>query len=352
MHRAFPGIQKRITMHAGRRYTLKEFLYWTRRDIYILAVSAIIPTALFHLLDWKWLAIPWVPIALVGTAAAFIVGFRNTHTYNRLWEARQIYGTIVNTSRAWGMMARDYVKGGADALQLQQLHRQLIYRHIAWLTALRFQLREPKIWENIKAKISNHEYSRLYTVDEWTGNLEEQLRPLLGEEDLRYILSKKNRATHLISLQSGQLKELKAKGLIDPLNYIELENLLVNLYEQQGKCERIKNFPYPRQFATINQMFIRLFVFLIPFGTLGEFQKLTDRLGEWIIWFSVPFSVVIAWVFMAMEKVGESTENPFEGGANDVPITAMSRTIEIDLREMLDELELPPALSPVNNILM
>jgi putative membrane protein len=149
-------------------------------------------------------------------------------------------------------------------------------------------------------------------------------------------------------LQSAHFKRLKEEGLLDPFSCLELESLLTNLYEQQGKCERIKNFPYPRQFATINQMFIRLFASLIPVGILNEFQKL----GDWMIWLTIPFSVIVAWIFMTMERIGESTENPFEGGANDVPITAMSRTIEIDLREMLDEQDLPPALAPVNHILM
>ena len=339
-------------MHAGKRYSLQEFLYWTRRDIYILAVWALIPTVLFQLLHWHWLAIPWVPIALVGTAAAFIVGFRNTQTYNRLWEARQIYGAIVNTSRSFGILVRDCIQGGADKEMLRHIHEQMIYRHIAWLTAMRFQLRESKIWENIKSKPSNTEYSTHYKVEEWDHKLDESLQPFLSAEDLAYVLGKKNRATHLISLQSRQLRELKEQGLIDPLNYVALENLLVNLYEQQGKCERIKNFPYPRQFATINQMFIRLFVSFIPFGTLSEFSKLSEKNGSWIVWLAIPFSVIISWVFMAMERIGESTENPFEGGPNDVPITSMSRTIEIDLREMLDEQELPPALGPVNNIIM
>lgn len=335
-------------MHAGRRYSLKEFIYWTRRDIYVLSVFAIIPTALFYFLNWKWLGIPWVPIALVGTAAAFIVGFRNTQTYNRLWEARQIYGAIVNTSRSFGLLVKDFISGEADKETLHKIHTEMIYRHIAWLTAMRYQLRESKTWENIRNKKSNLEYSSLYKVDEWENDLGNSLKPFLSPAEQEYVLSKKNRATHIISLQSAQLKRLKEQGLIEPLNYVELENLLVNLYEQQGKCERIKNFPYPRQFATINQMFIRLFAGLIPFGILNEFQKL----GDWMIWLSVPFSVVVGWIFLTMERIGESTENPFEGGANDVPITAMSRTIEIDLREMLDEKELPPALTPVNQILM
>ena len=326
-------------MHAGSRYTLKEFLMWTRRDIYVLLILATIPTVLYQCLDWKWLAIPWVPITMIGTAAAFIVGFKNTQTYNRLWEARQIYGAIVNTSRAWGIMARDCVSQ-------PEANKTLIYRHIAWLTALRFQLREPRAWENTN-KSYNREYRRFYSVPEQETKLDDELSKFLPAEEQAYVLSKKNRATHLIALLSKQLKTLKEKGLIDPLSYIEMQNLLVNLYEQQGKCERIKNFPYPRQFASINLFFIRLFVIIVPFGLLNEFQKL----GEYAIWLNIPFSLLVTWVFSSMERVGESTENPFEGGANDVPISSMSRTIEIDLREMLDEKDLPLAITPVNNIL-
>lgn len=334
-------------MHAGSHYTLKEFLLWTRREIYVLLMLALVPTVLYQCLNWHWLAVPWVPITLVGTAAAFIVGFKNTQTYNRLWEARQIWGAIVNTSRAWGMMVKDCVILPDAATDAKVIHRQLIYRHVAWLTALRFQLRESRVWENMN-KSYNREYSQFFTVAEKVQKLDEELKKYLSDEELTYVLSKKNRATHIVSLQSKQLRELKQLGYIDPLNYVELENLLVNFYEQQGKCERIKNFPYPRQFASINLFFVRLFVFMVPFGMLKEFEKL----GDHMVWLTIPFSVLVSWVFSSMEKVGESTENPFEGGPNDVPITSMSRTIEIDLREMLDETDLPPAIQAVNNILM
>lgn len=334
-------------MHAGSHYTIKEFLLWTRREIYILLVLAIVPTVLYHYLGWHWLAVPWVPITLVGTAAAFIVGFKNTQTYNRLWEARQIWGAIVNGSRAWGIMVKDGVIAPDAAADAKVIHQQLIYRHIAWLTALRFQLRESRAWENMN-KSYNKEYSQFFTVAEKVQKLDEELKKFLSADELAYVLSKKNRATHIISLQSKHLRELKQQQYIEPLSYIELENLLVNFYEQQGKCERIKNFPYPRQFASINLFFVRLFVFMVPFGMLKEFEKL----GEHMVWLTIPFSVLVSWVFSSMEKVGESTENPFEGGANDVPITSMSRTIEIDLREMLDETDLPPAIQAVNNILM
>ena len=136
--------------------------------------------------------------------------------------------------------------------------------------------------------------------------------------------------------------------LIDNFRHIGMENMLVNLYDQQGKCERIKNFPYPRQFATINLYFARLFTFLVPFGMLQEF----DKLGDHYVWLTIPFTVLVCWVFLAMEKIGEATENPFEGTPNDIPMAALCRTIEIDLREMLDEKDVPPPVGAVNNILM
>ncbi|GAB3991554.1 bestrophin family ion channel [Spirosoma daeguense] len=338
-------------MHSGRKYSLKEFILWTRRDIYWLFALAVVPTVLYQVVGWKWLGIPWVPIAMIGTAAAFIVGFKNNATYSRLWEARQIYGGIVNLSRTWGIMAKDFINSRTaditvSSQELHQISEQLILRHVAWLTAMRFQLREARTWENL-TKPYNAEYRQFYTVAEHGGDLAEELKPLLSSLEAEYVLSKKNRAVHLISLQSKQLSELAAQGLLSDFRYVEMAGILKDLYDQQGKCERIKNFPYPRQFASINLFFIRLFVILVPFGLLQEFAKM----GEHFIWLTIPFSVLVSWVFNAMERVGESTENPFEGGANDVPITAMSRGIEIDLREMLDQSDIPSAIQPVNNIL-
>lgn len=337
-------------MHAGRKYGLKQFLLWTRRDIYWLTLLGTVPVLLYQFAGLKWIAIPWVPIAMIGTAAAFIVGFKNTQTYNRLWEARQIYGAILNLTRAWGIMVRDYISPEGSTLSFEEtaaFHQQLIYRHIGWLTALRFQLREPRAWENME-KPYNAEYRAHYQIPERESSLQNELGKYLSSDECDYIAGKKNKAVQIISLQSAQLKTLFDKGLIDTLRFIELERMLKDFYDQQGKCERIKNFPYPRQFASINLFFIRIFVYLVPLGMLNEFAKL----GEHMVWLTIPFSVLVSWVFNSMERVGESTENPFEGGPNDVPITAMSRTMEIDLRDMLDETNLPPALQPMNDILM
>ena len=130
-------------MHAGKHYTLKEVLYWTRREIYVLLVLGSVPTILHEVWNIR-LTLPWVPVALIGTAVAFIIGFKNNATYGRLWEARQIWGGIVNTSRSWGIMVKDYITTGNGTIspeELRKIQTRLIYRHVGWLTALRFQLR-------------------------------------------------------------------------------------------------------------------------------------------------------------------------------------------------------------------
>lgn len=336
-------------MHIGTSYKLSEFLLWTRRNIYLLFPIGILPVVLYHVLGWHWIAIPWTVVALLGTAAAFLVGFKNTQTYNRTWEARQIWGSILNSSRTWGVHCRDFVTSDEQAV------KTLIYRHFAWVTALRYQMREARAWESA-AKAHNVEYSRFYSIPEKEAPLETELAKYLNPSELQYVLSTKNRAAQIMSLQSKTLRELSDKGQLDNFRFLELEKLVRDFYDQQGRSERIKNFPYPRQFATINRLFIWLFCILLPFGLVRDFDRLnediTGILSGHMIWFVVLFSMLISWVFTSLEQVGESTENPFEGGANDVPISQMSRSIEIDLREMIGETELPGALQAKNNIVL
>jgi ion channel-forming bestrophin family protein len=339
-------------MHAGQKFSVMEVLLWTRRDIYYLLIISTIPTVCYKLLGWTWLAIPWLPIALVGTAVAFVVGFKNNASYDRLWEARKAWGAITNASRGWGIMIQDYVtnKHAVVPLSESELHiikTQFMNRHFAWLTALRFYLREPRAWESIYQKHNAEYKEKWFSVAEHKGEMRTELSKYLTADELESIMTKSNRAAQIIALQSTHLKKLLEQGYIEDFRHMELEKSLLEFYNQQGVSERIKNFPYPRQFATINLYFIKLFVVLIPLGMLQEF----DRLGEFI-WLSIPFSALSAWIFTTMEKIGESTESPFEGSANDVPITAISRSIEIDLREMFGMGNIPAALKPENNILV
>ncbi|KQN36048.1 multidrug transporter [Pedobacter sp. Leaf41] len=336
-------------MHAGRKYTFFEFILWTRRDLYRLTILAVIPTILYHFCGFTFLSISWVPVALLGTAVSFIIGFKNNASYSRLWEARQIYGGIINISRAFGVMIRDFLESKDKSIEV----KVIFYRHFAWLTALRFQLREPRAWENMDDP-RNVEYSRNYHIAEKIDKLEEVLAKYLSADELSYVLTKKNKATQLMALQSSHINRLFASGNISDLQLQSLQNAITVFYDNQGKAERIKNFPYPRHFSSIATIMLNLFVFLVPYGLLNDFNKLGNGtlIEGYSIWLNIPFAILLTWVFNSLDVVGESSSNPFEGNANDVPITNISRTIEIDMRDMLDETDLPPAITPEHNILM
>ncbi len=330
----------------------KEVLNWTKVEIIIFIFIAAIPTILYDVLGYRWLAIPWLPVALVGTAVAFLIGFRNNASYDRLWEARKIWGAIVNSSRAWGIMVKDLITTKHAEIKisendLKNIHTNFIYRHIGWLAALRFQLGQNRVWENSQESTSD-KYKKVFKTFKSESSLDSELNKYFSEGEKVYLSPKKNKATQIISIQSSELKKLWERGLIDNFRHLKLQGMLEKFYDQQGQCERIKTFPYPRQFATVNLFFVWIFILLVPFGMLPEFEKLGGRL----IWLTIPFCVLVSWVFHTMEKVGESTENPFEGGVNNIPMAAISRTIEIDLRDMLDEPDLPEPIQPIKNILM
>ncbi|MEZ4287188.1 MAG: bestrophin family ion channel [Polyangiales bacterium] len=339
-------------MHAGRRFTFSEVVHWTRRDIFLFVALSTIPVLLYEVFGFEWIKLPWLPIALVGTAIAFLIGFKNNASYDRMWEARKIWGAIVNSSRSWGLMARDFITNDYATTplsepELAEIRKRLIYRHIAWLTALRYQLRQPKEWEAMHMK-HNAEYGRNFSVPELLTNIDDELRKHLSESETTYVLSKSNRATAILGLQSQDLRDISTKRYFDEFRHMEMQTMLTDLFTQQGKCERIKNFPFPRQYATINGLLVWIFVLLVPFGMVYEFAKF----GGHFVWMSIPFSALVCWVFNLMERVGEVTEHPFQAGPADIPMTALSRTIEIDLRQLLDETETPPPIGAERSILM
>lgn len=348
----------RPAMYTKKNYSLKNMVWWTRYDTALLVIIALIPVILYEVFDQKWLHLPWLPIAVVGTAVAFIISFQNNASYDRVWEARKIWGGIVNSSRAWGILVNDFITNDftedkASDAGLRAIRKELIFRHVAWLTALRHAMRQPRPWEHVMKHPTNREWGEAIGVREQRFTLEEELQPYLSEEELAYVLSKSNKATQIISLQSKELRQLRTRKLIEDFRHMEMENTLAELYALQGKSERIKNFPYPRQYATLNWTFLWIFVLLLPFGVMFEFDKIGaemvakyPHIGRNFVWLSVPFSVLVMWVFHTMERIGRVSENPFEGTPNDVPITTISRGIEIDLREMIDEdpESIPPAI--------
>jgi putative membrane protein len=313
---------------------------------------------LYELTQWEWLSIPWLPLSVIGTAVAFYIGFKNNQAYDRLWEARKIWGAIVNSSRAFGSTIRAYITNdfAANPLaerELKGIHQKLIYRHIAWLYSLRSQLLIPTPWEHISQNRHIARTARRRIKHFGVGLLDDDitsknLKKLLSTAEYERLINFKNTATQIIDLQSQDLRVLKQQGLIDDFRHMELQKILNDFYIHQGKAERIKKFPLPRQYGNMSFIFVGIFIFLLPFGMVSEFAEL----GDFGVWLSIPFSVLVCWIFLMMELVGDYSENPFEGMGNDIPMYALTRTIEIDLREMLGEKDLPPGVEAVNGVLM
>lgn len=334
-------------MYTKKTYSALQMAVWTRFETFLFFVIITAWVSVYYFSGMEWLKIPWTPLALIGTAVAFVIGFQNNSAYGRIWEARKIWGGIINTSRTLGMFLQDmltneYNKAPVSNERVQSEIKTLTYRHIAWMTALRHAMRKPKPWETAVSHRTNREWD--YHPPEIDSNLETDLKPYISQNDFDYLMDKDNKQTALLYLQSHHLRKLKEEGIIWEFSFLELEALLQELLTLQGKSERIKNFPYPRQFATLNHFFMWIFVLLLPLALVPQFDEIGNTLkdtypiiGDIFVWFSIPFYIIVAWVFHTMERIGRTGENPFEGTANDVPISTIARGIEIDLRQNLGE---------------
>lgn len=334
-------------MFTKKTYSATQMAWWTRYETFLFLGIIVAWVAVSYFFNITWFKIPWTPLALIGTAVAFVIGFQNNAAYGRIWEARKIWGGIVNTSRTFGMLVQDmvnneYAKNPQSDEQLQKEIKTLTYRHIAWMTALRHAMRVSKPWETSSKEKTNSEWD--VKPPEVLSTVEEDIKHLISEEDFNYAMSKDNKQTALLYLQSHHLRKLKEQGVVWEFSFLELEALVKEFFTLQGKSERIKNFPYPRQFATLNHLFMWVFVLLLPLALVPQFADLGTEIvekspvvGKLFVWFSIPFYVIVAWIFHTMERIGRTGENPFEGTANDVPISTIARGIEIDLRQNLGE---------------
>jgi putative membrane protein len=219
---------------------------------------------------------------------------------------------------------------------------------------VRYELRTPRIWEAARA-VQNTEYrERSFEVAERSMPLATALAPYLPQQTIDALLAAGNVPAALMSLQSRAIRALFLAQGLQVLHYAEMQKTLKDLIDQHARAQRIKNFPYPRQYAIVNSLFVWLFALLLPLAMIKEFAGLAapgfmhGQMG----WLTVPFSVLIAWMYLALDQVGESTENPFEGSANDVPITWLSRSIEQELCTLLALPPAPEAASSGGHILM
>ena len=269
---------------------------------------------------YEYPSFPASEISVLGIAVAILLGFRNNEAYNRYWEARTAWGDLMNYSRNFASQVIGYIQPPKEQEREQQIvldiHTELIYRQLAFLNALRLQLRQEETWEEIKPFLSDTEFEKLNTAV--------------------------NRATILNHWQSQRLKELYKSGWIEQEAYVY--GLMVTIKEffaAQGRCERIKSTPLPRQYGFFTKSFVWIFVLLLPFG-------LVQNLG----WGTLPIYIVVATIFTITELIGSRTEEPFERKLEDVAMSSVCRKIEIDMRQQLGESSVPALLEPKDGVLM
>ncbi|MEM1321574.1 MAG: bestrophin family ion channel [Bacteroidota bacterium] len=344
-------------MLINKNISLFKIIKWTWHHItWLLAFASLIAYLYFN--EYLTVNIPWLPISVIGTAVAFYVGFKNNQAYDRMWEARKIWGGIVNDSRTWGMMVDGYISNlireeEMPPTELQQIKRRLIYRHIAWLYAHRSQLLVATPWEHISQGGHTARRAAYYQKKFGTGLVDDEvtrteLQQFLPPSEHDRLIANINTATQIINEQSRDLTTLREEKMIDDFRHMEMGNVLKSFYTLQGKNERIKKFPLPRQYANMSRIFVGIFIFLLPFSMVPELMTL----GDWGFWLSIPITALIGWVYVMMEIVGDYSENPFQGMAHDIPMLSLCRVIEIDLREMLGEMDLPPSVEAKNGVLM
>lgn len=331
-------------MYIGKTLDIPFMWGFAKKNLIRTFVLSALVVGLYQLACFKFLAIPFLPIASIGTAVAFYVGFKNNQAYDRLWEARRLWGGITNTSRT---MASLFISLVED----KDKQREFLYKHIAYINMLRIQLRKTIPWATSKENIHQSSVAESEEIQAF----EEAMKALflkVGKPELYEKMMKlSNQANHVLKSQFIFLKHLKDEKRIDEYEHSDLCKQLTELYTLQGGCERIKTTPLFRQYSVFSRIFVTLFNFMLPFGMLSVMKDM-ESIGGWTIWLTIPFTLLVSWVFYTMEQIGEYSENPFDNGVNDIPISTICRNIEIDLLEMMGEPEIPAKLEPFGLVML
>jgi putative membrane protein len=280
-----------------------HILRYVGRPLVLLLAWDVAVTILWYCLPQHWPEFPMLPITLLGSAVAVYLSFRNTTAYARWWEARTLWGAMVNASRT---LARESL----TLLPDRDAAVVVVRRQIAFVQALRMHLRRQLPWDELAGRLSADDIESLKRV----ANVPNSIHT--------------------------RTAELIAAAKPEPILLSTLARSLSEISNAQGGMERIKNTPLPQQYATYPAIFTHGFCLLLPLG-------LVETLGLY-----TPFgSTVAGFLFLTLLQIGNDIQNPFENREDDVPLTALTRSIEIDLRDMLGEAHGLEPVTPVKGIL-
>lgn len=279
-----------------------------KRLAFLLAFDLAVAIS-YSLFGLEWIGQP-IPLAMVGAALSLFLAFRNNSAYDRWWEARTLWGALVNTSRTLARQALtlvDDAKGNTGA----QCHVALVELQIAYVHALRCHLRKQNPFP--------------------------ELQTLLPRELVDRLRVEKNVPAALLLAMGKVLKKLFQHGRIDSIRLTQLDSTLVDLCNVQGGCERIKNTPLPRQYEVFPRMLVAMYCVMLPIGLVGTLGLITPIA-----------STLVSFIFILLETIGRDLEAPFENAVHDTPLTSLSNTIELNLRQHLGEQELPTEVRAVH----
>lgn len=327
-------------MYTGKDFNFKLLWHFARKNLFRTMIVSTIATILYKVFEFKFVAIPFLPVGTIGTAVAFYIGFKNNQAYDRLWEARELWGGFTNTSRNFSAQLIALVEDKAVV-------KELLNRHIAYLNVLRLQLRKTIPWATSKENLHQTFRGERAELEEFDQGLKKILEENNKGEYYETLRVKNNVASGILKLQIMDLTRLKREKKIDEYEHSDLVRHVNEFFNLQGGCERLKSTPLFRQYSIFSRVFVVLFIYLLPFGLLKDL----GNLANWGVWLTIPFSMLISWVFFTMEQIGEFSENPFDNSVNDTPIAAICRNIEIDIKEFLGE-PLPAKMNPVDDVLL
>jgi len=297
---------------------------------------------------------PVLPGSVMGIAVTLHLGFKSKSTYDRWWEARTEYGALQLYSRVWAIQVMGLVHHAhADVAAIQ---KDLIYRQIAIVYATICLMRSTSHLPLARRR-RLFEGRRAVDAKSVLLSVPEIYEPFLSTEECGGARTRRNTPLFLLTRQAGILREMVTRGGINLTEELVMLRTLNEIEAAQARCERIKNTPFSRQISCFGPIFTLIFVLLVPLALLDALVQeaiahgLRPMMTHEFFTTLMLLSIVVSWVFIMMEKISNSTEEPFEGGAHDVPVSALSRAMEIELREALGETELPPPLAPIDNVL-
>lgn len=308
--------RRHLRLDTAIRYSWKNILY-------SLICSLLVWFLHVHL-GWVKLFVPVAVVAILGTALAIILGFRNSSAYERWWEARKIWGGIVNESRTFTRQVLTIVDPKNVPDDLRENCTRIVRGQIAWVHALRLQLRgftDRPTWER---EVAVH----------------------MRKEDFDEIMPATNRVTQIGMLQGYAIKELNAHETMDTFSYIQMDDTLTRITTLQGQAERIKSTPLPRPYDYYTMAFLNVFIFFFPFAFMQDFMSISAPL------LIVPVTIIVGWIFYQIYVFGLVMSSPFENWKTDIALNAISTVIEVDLKETIGDENIPELLTPSNGALM